>query len=105
MKKLLTFKVNGEEQTIAVDVTETLLDVLRDDLKLTGTNRGCNEGECGACCSLFHVHKMHILENRQILDEQTSTILFSLFTTYLSLIFDSCWSVYPAHYMRFYLLT
>lgn len=53
MKKLISFKVNGEERTVAVDVTETLLDVLRDDLGLTGTNRGCNEGECGACTVLM----------------------------------------------------
>lgn len=53
MKQLLSFTVNGEEKTIAVDVTSTLLDVLRDDLGLTGTNRGCNEGECGACTVLL----------------------------------------------------
>lgn len=54
MKKLITFTINGEERSIAVDVTETLLDVLRDDLGLTGTNRGCNEGECGACTVLMN---------------------------------------------------
>ena len=53
MKQLISLIVNGEEQTLAVDVTATLLDVLRDDLGLTGTNRGCNEGECGACTVLL----------------------------------------------------
>jgi len=53
MKKLIQITVNGELREIAVDVTETLLDVLRDDLGLTGTNRGCNEGECGACTVLL----------------------------------------------------
>lgn len=53
MKKLITFTINGEERTVATDVTLTLLDFIRDDLGMTGTNRGCNEGECGACTVLL----------------------------------------------------
>lgn len=53
MKKLITFTLNGEKRTVAADVTQTLLDFIRDDLRLTGTNRGCNEGECGACTVLL----------------------------------------------------
>lgn len=53
MKKLITFRINGDLKTVAVDVTQTLLDLIRDDLGLTGTNRGCNEGECGACTVLL----------------------------------------------------
>lgn len=53
MKKLITMTINGDERTVAADVTQTLLDLLRDDLGLTGTNRGCNEGECGACTVLL----------------------------------------------------
>jgi len=41
--------VNGEEYRLLVDQNKTLLDLLRDDLGLTGTKKGCDEGECGAC--------------------------------------------------------
>ncbi|HUT69869.1 MAG TPA: (2Fe-2S)-binding protein [Desulfatiglandales bacterium] len=41
--------VNGEEYRLLVDQKKTLLDLLRDDLGLTGTKKGCDEGECGAC--------------------------------------------------------
>jgi carbon-monoxide dehydrogenase small subunit len=45
----LAFTVNGEQVRATVSPAETLLDVLRDQLELTGTKRGCGEGECGAC--------------------------------------------------------
>jgi aerobic-type carbon monoxide dehydrogenase small subunit (CoxS/CutS family) len=43
------FKVNGEERSVATDPDRPLLDVLREDLHLTGTKYGCGEGQCGAC--------------------------------------------------------
>jgi carbon-monoxide dehydrogenase small subunit len=49
MKSQITLTVNGEKHTLAVDTRRTLLDVLRNDLELTGTHRGCDSGECGAC--------------------------------------------------------
>ena len=45
----LAFSVNGEPVELEVAPRATLLDVLRDDLELTGTKYGCGEGECGAC--------------------------------------------------------
>lgn len=41
--------VNGNARTIHVDPMKRLLDVLREDLQLTGTKEGCGEGECGSC--------------------------------------------------------
>jgi carbon-monoxide dehydrogenase small subunit len=46
---LIRFRVNGREQELQVPPMKRLLDVLRDDLGLTGTKYGCGEGECGAC--------------------------------------------------------
>jgi carbon-monoxide dehydrogenase small subunit len=43
------FSVNGEAREVAVPGMRRLLDVLREDLGLTGTKEGCGEGECGAC--------------------------------------------------------
>src|SRR5262245_40942022 len=43
------FLVNGEAREVAVPGMRRLLDVLREDLGLTGTKEGCGEGECGAC--------------------------------------------------------
>lgn len=48
----VTFTVNGRPARVAVDPAETLLGVLRERLRLTGTKEGCNEGECGACTVL-----------------------------------------------------
>lgn len=45
----INFKVNGEERSVDVVPMARLLDVLREQLHLTGTKEGCGEGECGAC--------------------------------------------------------
>ena len=45
----IEFKVNGEQRTLDVFPMARLLDVLREQLQLTGTKEGCGEGECGAC--------------------------------------------------------
>ena len=42
-------EVNGEPRTITVEPRTTLLDALREQLVLTGTKKGCDRGECGAC--------------------------------------------------------
>ncbi|MFQ6109893.1 MAG: molybdopterin-dependent oxidoreductase, partial [Candidatus Aminicenantales bacterium] len=49
---IITLRVNGEEHAVAVKEGETLLDVLREKLRLTGTKKGCNLGVCGACTVL-----------------------------------------------------
>jgi aerobic-type carbon monoxide dehydrogenase small subunit (CoxS/CutS family) len=49
MRQAIEFTVNGRPLEIEVEVHHTLLDVLRDDLGLTGTKECCVEGECGTC--------------------------------------------------------
>jgi carbon-monoxide dehydrogenase small subunit len=53
MKKTITVNVNGLRETQEVEVGTTLLRFLRDQLDLTGTKEGCNEGECGSCVVLL----------------------------------------------------
>lgn len=45
----ITVTVNGEKRTVSVDVRKALVDVIREDLSLTGTHVGCRTGDCGAC--------------------------------------------------------
>jgi aerobic-type carbon monoxide dehydrogenase small subunit (CoxS/CutS family) len=52
-KVLLRLKVNGEDREVASEVNKTLLEVLREDLALTGTKHGCEVGECGTCAVLL----------------------------------------------------
>jgi carbon-monoxide dehydrogenase small subunit len=46
--------INGHKQTIETPPMKRLLDVLREDLRLTGTKEGCGEGECGACAVILN---------------------------------------------------
>jgi len=52
MEKTITFTVNGQPRTVTTDPERSLLDVLREDLQLTGAKYGCGEGQCRACTVL-----------------------------------------------------
>jgi aerobic-type carbon monoxide dehydrogenase small subunit (CoxS/CutS family) len=52
-KARLTLSVNGEARELLVDGYKTLLELLREELQLTGTKHGCELGECGACAVLL----------------------------------------------------
>src|SRR5579862_5049316 len=45
----VSFEVNGEARSLELDTRTTLLDALREHLHLTGTKKGCDHGQCGAC--------------------------------------------------------
>jgi aerobic carbon-monoxide dehydrogenase small subunit len=49
----VSFVVNGKNQTLSAAPMKRLLDVLREDVGLTGTKEGCGEGECGACAVIM----------------------------------------------------
>lgn len=53
MKYILSFTLNGSAVDVLATPTETLLDVLREKLGVTGPKRGCDDGECGACTVLL----------------------------------------------------
>jgi aerobic carbon-monoxide dehydrogenase small subunit len=53
MEVTINLSVNGQQRTVTTDPRRPLLDVLREDLQLTGAKYGCGEGQCGACVVLM----------------------------------------------------
>jgi xanthine dehydrogenase YagT iron-sulfur-binding subunit len=49
----IELRINGEQHRLAIDVRTTLLDLLREQLGLTGAKKGCDHGQCGACTILI----------------------------------------------------
>ena len=54
MKKQILLTVNGEAHELEVEPRETLVDVIREKIGLTGTKKGCDTGDCGACTVLLN---------------------------------------------------
>jgi len=55
----ITLRINGEDHSLRIDPRTTLLDCLRETLALTGTKKGCDHGQCGACT--VHVNGRRVL--------------------------------------------
>lgn len=55
----VTLKVNGEDHTLTLDTRTSLLDALRDHLMMTGSKKGCDHGQCGACTVLVNGRRVN----------------------------------------------
>ncbi|WQO54781.1 aldehyde dehydrogenase iron-sulfur subunit PaoA (plasmid) [Sinorhizobium medicae] len=68
----VTFKVNGESRELRLDNRTSLLDALREHLHLTGTKKGCDHGQCGACTVLIHGRRVNACLTLAVMHEGDS---------------------------------
>lgn len=66
MEQTLTLNINGREHTVTTDPKRPLLDVLREDLGLTGAKYGCSERQCGACTVLANGRPIYSCSTRVV---------------------------------------
>jgi len=76
MKKIISFTLNGEKIEALTSDNETFLDFIRDTIGLTGTKKGCEEGECGACTILLDGNPVNscLLLAREVAGKEVITI-------------------------------
>ena len=76
MTSSITFTVNGKSRTVSTDPDRTLLDVLREELQLTGAKYGCGEGDCRACTVLLDGKSVPACQTpmREVSDKKVVTI-------------------------------
>ena len=66
MKHLIKINVNDDDYEVAVRPGTTLLDLLREELRLTGTKKGCELGDCGACTVIMDGKEIHVVRMRRV---------------------------------------
>jgi len=70
----VSFTVNGQRRELRIDPRTTLLDALREHLALTGTKKGCDHGQCGACTSIVDGRRMNTCLSLAVMHEGSDIV-------------------------------